>query len=272
MTKLESLFLSSNELTGQIPRELGNIFNLLFLGMRDNRLTGCIPEELLAHIHDFADIDLPFCDAPAGGHLAAERAVLTSLYYATGGPNWVDNKNWLSDAPVGEWSGVVTDDRMRVVSLRLWGNRLTGPIPPELSNLNRLRGLSLGRNQLTGAIPSQLGGLAGLRLLDVGENLLSGSIPHELGNLTRMHSLELNSNRLTGAIPSELSGMASLKILDLKDNQLSGSIPQELGEQMHLYYFELVGNQLTGCLPASLQEVVVNDFEELGLSFCGPGE
>ena len=202
-------------MTGQIPRELGNIANLLFLGLKDNRLTGCIPEELLAHIDDFPNLDLPFCDEPAGGYMAAERDVLTALYNATGGPNWVDNKNWLSDAPVGEWSGVVTDDSLRVVSLRLWGNRLTGTIPPEVGNLNRLRGLSLGKNQLTGTIPSELGGLAGLKLLDLRDNQLIGSIPQALGNLTRLYSLELNGNQLTGCVPAGLQDVQRNDLAEL---------------------------------------------------------
>ncbi len=28
------------------------------------------------------------------------------LYNATDGPNWIDNENWLSDAPLGEWYSV----------------------------------------------------------------------------------------------------------------------------------------------------------------------
>ena len=38
-----------------------------------------------------------------------DRAALVALYNATDGPNWVDNTNWLTDAPLGEWYGVSTD-------------------------------------------------------------------------------------------------------------------------------------------------------------------
>ena len=40
-----------------------------------------------------------------------DRAALMALYNATDGPNWVDNTNWLTDAPLGEWYGV---------SIRMW--------------------------------------------------------------------------------------------------------------------------------------------------------
>ncbi len=33
------------------------------------------------------------------------RAALVALYEATDGPNWVNNENWLTDAPLGEWFG-----------------------------------------------------------------------------------------------------------------------------------------------------------------------
>ena len=36
-----------------------------------------------------------------------DRAALVALYNATDGPNWVDNTNWLTDAPLGEWYGVI---------------------------------------------------------------------------------------------------------------------------------------------------------------------
>ncbi|MYB05443.1 MAG: Ig-like domain-containing protein, partial [Gemmatimonadetes bacterium] len=72
-----------------------------------------------------------------------DRAALEALYNATDGPDWVNNDNWLTDAPLGEWYGVDTDGSGRVVRMDLSGrwdgearvhvvHGLSGPIPPEL--------------------------------------------------------------------------------------------------------------------------------------------
>ena len=50
-----------------------------------------------------------------------DRAALVALYEATDGPNWTNNENWLSNAPLGEWRGVRTDASGRVVGLNLSG-------------------------------------------------------------------------------------------------------------------------------------------------------
>ena len=57
----------------------------------------------------------------------ADREALVALYNATGGPNWVDNDNWLSDVPISGWYGVTTDDITgRVTELDLSYNQLSG--------------------------------------------------------------------------------------------------------------------------------------------------
>ena len=69
------------------------------------------------------------------GSVATDRAALAALYDATGGADWMNNVNWNTTVPLGEWHGVLTDDEGRVRRLRLDRNRLTGPIPGALGRL-----------------------------------------------------------------------------------------------------------------------------------------
>ena len=76
--------------------------------------------------------------ATTAGDAATDRAALVALYNATDGANWLNNGNWLSNAPMGEWHGVTTDSDGRVTHLNLRHNQLTGEIPEELGNLTNL--------------------------------------------------------------------------------------------------------------------------------------
>ena len=191
-----------------------------------------------------------------------DRAALVALHNATDGPNWVDDTNWLTDAPLGEWYGVSTDGSGRVIELEVAGGwteetgfyqaGLTGPIPPELGNLSSLRILNLRRNALTGAIPPELGNLANLERLDLRVNDLTGAIPPELGNLASLESLSFSSNDLTGPIPPELGNLANLELLYLYSNDLTGPIPTELGSLANLELLSLNSNALIGAIPPEL--------------------
>ncbi|MDE2842975.1 MAG: leucine-rich repeat domain-containing protein [Chloroflexota bacterium] len=185
--------------------------------------------------------------SPASG----DRAALAALYNATGGPNWVDNRDWLSDEPIGYWWGVRTSGG-RVTELHLYGNRLSGELPPELGDLTHLERLWLWENDLEGEIPSQIGNLSELGELNIRGNRLNGEIPPEIGNLSNLEYLILNNNRLSGEIPPELGNLVNLKRLDLWDNQLSGEIPAELGNLKGLYLLSLASNQLRGQIPPEL--------------------
>ncbi len=123
---------------------------------------------------------VPECDDEAS---RTDRASLTALYNATDGPNWGDNTNWLTDAPLSEWAGVdslsVTGSEC-VTLLDLARNLLSGEIPAELENLTTLQQLYLGNNQLSGEIPAELGNLTNLEQLYLGVNQLSGCIPESM--------------------------------------------------------------------------------------------
>ncbi len=134
----------------------------------------------------------------------------------------------------------------------LFGNKLTGAIPPELGQLPRVGGLVFHENQLTGTIPAELGQLTQLGALVLNGNQLTGVIPAQLGRLTQLDWLGLSDNRLTGVIPAELGRLIQLRTLDLSGNQLTGEIPRELGRLARLRWLFLHNNQLTGVIPGDL--------------------
>ena len=202
LVNLGHLDLSENRLSGPIPPELGGLANLKFLNLSGNsQITGCLPSEIDGRALVFlGNLRLPICGelppVPAvvtvkfvrvgttsvtirSGHLSDRRA-LEELYHKTDGTNWANSRNWLSEAPLGDWHGVSTDADGRVAELRLDGNQLRGAIPPKLGQLSNLKVLTLGSNQLSGMIPPELGRLEDLTYL----RLTSG-------------------NRFTGCVPSE---------------------------------------------------------------------
>ena len=222
--------------------------------------------------------------------LSSDREALVAFYNATHGPEWDDNEGWLSDEPIGEWYGVITDRNGRVVSLSLDDNNLTGELPPELGSLTRLDVLSLSLNNLSGELPSELGALICLEVLDLSLNNLSGGIPEELGNLTQLEELDLSLNNLSGEIPPELANLINLEDLFLDHNNLRGEIPPGLANLPDLERLSLggevlevdmppgfsepgavFGNQYTGCIPERLRDLLTEDeVDQLGLPVCGP--
>ena len=218
-------------------------------------------------------------DAVAQGSVATDRAGLEALYDATGGPTWTDSTNWLSDAPLGDWSGVEVDEDGRVTGLRLggWddtardfiGNGLTGSLPSELGALSRLRRLEVGGNPgLTGPIPADLGGLTNLESLILQANWLTGSIPAELGRLTNLRVLQLSINALHGQVPPELGNLVDLGALDLRHTMLSGPLPESLVRLSGLNWLPLDDSGL--CVPDTppMQAWVAAIPEVSGVVFC----
>ena len=196
--------------------------------------------------------------------LAEEKAALVALYNATDGANWTNKTNWLTNVPVGQWHGVITDAKGRVTDLDLSHNGLTGEIPAELGILPKLQWLNLSWNELTAEIPDELGSLTKLTYLDLPHNGLTGETPAELGDLTKLQWLNLSWNELTGEVPDELGSLTNLKDLFLWGNELTGEIPAELGNLTKLQWLNLSENELTGEIPAELASLV--KLQKLSLS------
>ena len=244
------LFLYRNQLSGEIPPELGNLANLTTLRFDENQLSGEIPPEL----GNLANLRVLFLDEnQLSGEIPPELGNLASL------ERLILSDNQLSGEIPPELGNL-----SNLTGLDLSENQLSGEIPPWLGNLANLTQLGLSGNQLSGEIPPELGNLSNLTGLDLSENQLSGEIPPWLGNLANLTQLGLSGNQLSGEIPPELGNLASLEWLLLDNNQLSGEIPPELGNLSSLSYLYLQDNDLSGCVPMSLED----QLPPAGLPFC----
>ena len=209
LAALEDLRAADNELSGRLPGNLGgpralarveldgnqdlggllprSMIGLEFLRVLSYGATGLcaqIDEEFQEWLRKVPDGTRTECD-PA----RVERLALTDLHGLTGGSSWANREAWGTDAPLGDWHGVATEDG-RVVGVTLPDNGLSGPLPPEIANLTELRVADLADNHLSGALPGSIAGLRELAELRLGRNpALEGALPFGLRGLERVRVL-----------------------------------------------------------------------------------
>jgi hypothetical protein len=160
---IRDISLGYNQLTGILPRELGNLSHLHVLGLSTNQLHGLVPEEL-GNLLELISLDL--------------------------------SGNQLTDPLPARLGSLV---KLRNISLA--HNKIGGAIPAILAKMKSLDTLNLSHNQFSGPIPEELGNLAHLTQLYLSHNHLSGPIPATLGNLSKLFELDLSYNQLSGPVP-----------------------------------------------------------------------
>ncbi|MBE6245909.1 MAG: hypothetical protein E7110_00630 [Bacteroidales bacterium] len=186
-----------------------------------------------------------------GEILEAEKQALIEFYKATGGDNWVNNTNWCSDKPVGEWYGIRTDDLGFVIEISLMQNNLKGSMPKLIGELKNLKYLYIGDNYLEGVIPPEIGNLSELKEIFAHGNMFTGSIPEEFCKLTNLERVFIRSTMLSGPIPTNIGDLKKLTLLNLCQNHLSGKIPESIIKLESLEELYLVENKLEIDLPQS---------------------
>lgn len=84
-----------------------------------------------------------------------DSLALVEFYHATGGENWTDNENWLSQKRLEQWKGIVMKNN-RISMLVLDNNNLTGQLPKCIGQLDSLVWFEVDRNKLSGDIPEEI--------------------------------------------------------------------------------------------------------------------
>ncbi|XP_047972306.1 probable inactive receptor kinase At4g23740 [Salvia hispanica] len=164
--------------------------------------------------------------------------------------------NWgVQSSVCKNWTGIgCSEDGSRVISLRLPGIGIHGPIPANtlsLSRLSVLQILSLRANGINGTFPLDLGNLKNLSFLYLQHNNFWGPLPLEFSLWRNLTIVNLSDNGFNGSIPSSISGLSRLVALNLASNSLSGEVPDL--DLPNLQLLNLSYNDLSGSVPRSLQ-------------------
>lgn len=183
-----------------------------------------------------------------------EREALIRFYNATGGENWTESQNWLSEPGTEcDWFGVQCANPQSeppfVLRLSFVDNNLVGTLPISLSELDRLETLAVRGSSLSGTIPADLWGLEALTSLALIDNELVGTIPASILGLREgapATRITLSGNRLTGfeagPVPETIQ---SYEIeLNLDDNLIDQLPPESWRSTTAIQSLSMANNRI----------------------------
>ncbi|TVU33413.1 hypothetical protein EJB05_25229, partial [Eragrostis curvula] len=298
--------LASMGLVGSISPSLGNLTRLLSLNLSGNLLSGGLPPELLLS-RSIIVLDVSFNKLNGDLHnlpSTPDRAIkvidissnLFTGYFPSTTLESMKNLaslNMSNNSFAGNMLSVVCVDKPFFVVLDLSYNQFYGSIPPELGNCSSLRMLRAGQNNLSGTLPAELFNITSLEhlsfpnnrlqgklapkhvarlrnlvILDLGGNELIGKIPNSIGQLKRLEELHLDSNNMSGELPPALSKCTSLTTIILKDNRFQGELTNvNFSALSNLKFFDVKSNKLTGTVPENIYSC--SNLTALRLSYNG---
>jgi Leucine-rich repeat (LRR) protein len=205
-----------------------------------------------------------------------DSLALITFYYATNGPHWIHQDNWLT-GPVNSWYGIKADS-CNVLEIKMDHDSLIGTIPPEIGVFTKLQQLSLSRNYLSNTIPNEIYRLTTLQTLNLSYNQLNGEIQNSIDQLASLQILFLNNNQFEGNIPSSIGKLVQLRQLDLSNNAINGTIPSGISGLKSIEVINLGHNLLGGTLPdklwdlTTLKRLLLNDNQFEGEVSSSAGE
>ncbi|KQS33293.1 T9SS type A sorting domain-containing protein [Dyadobacter sp. Leaf189] len=285
--RVVSLTLAAEDLSGTIPKEIGNLTALKSLiipgggvleGQRPS-LYGTLPAEfanlvnletldLRKNFFDQVNSDIIF-DLPnlkslsfsATWPIPDEIGDLSNLETLVIDNEYVNSyKANLGDFPIGICR------LPKLTSLSVSGTHFQSAIPNEIGQITSLTSVFLNGAADIGTIPPGIGNLSNLTSLQI-IDLPGGSvIPDEIGNLINLRTLNLTLLLNSGAIPSSIGNLVNLEQLTLSGNGHTGTIPSSFNQLTKVSSLSLINNHLTGPIPdlsaVGFRKIVVsvNDF------------
>ncbi|KAL4627263.1 hypothetical protein ACB092_05G155900 [Castanea dentata] len=185
-TQLTSISVLVNRLSGEIPKELGNITTLTYLCLEANQFSGIVPPEL--------------------GNLTNLQTLILSSNNLTGNlaMAFAGLRN-LTDLRISDIDGPNQDFPMLrsmtgIEKLVLRNCKISGEIPAYIWTMKRLEMLDVSFNKLVGELPPSIK-LERLRFLFLTGNLLSGTVRDSV--LKEGSNVDLSYNNFTWQGPEQ---------------------------------------------------------------------
>lgn len=189
---------SDNWLTGSLKSWYGIVFEegkVVAINLSGNNLNGELPDELY-QLTDLMYIYVSFNSI--SGSIKSSISNLSKLKVL-----WASN-NTISGVLPSTIGGV---DSLKTLYLN--SNKISGTLPASIGQLSKLEHINLANNELSGVLPSSIGNLSNLRYLTLSKNMFSGAIPSSVQNLTKLKAFCIDYNKFN-EIP-DLSGIPTLK-------------------------------------------------------------
>ncbi|KAM7258888.1 hypothetical protein ACFE04_014629 [Oxalis oulophora] len=252
LRKLEILDLSLNFFTGEFPNWVGNLTNLVSLGIGSNNYDQSEIPSSIGNLKNLTWLFLSTCNLI--GKIPESLFELKELQTFD-----ISNNNITGFFPSS------ISKLQKLSKIEFWGNKLTGEVPAGLANLTLLQEIDISSNHFYGKLPEGIGNLKHLMVFQCYNNNLSGEFPAGFGNMQHLTGFSIYRNKFSGVFPADFGRYSSLNSFDISENRFSGRFPRFLCENRNLEFLLALENNFTGEFPnsysscKSLQRVRINE-------------
>ncbi|XP_065035068.1 receptor-like protein 11 [Musa acuminata AAA Group] len=261
---LKELYMTGNQLTGNLSGWLEQMTNLIILDLRSN-LFNCSMPSSVGKLSNLTELYL-------GGN--SLRGIISEVHfenltrlqvldlYGTSitisiGQSWVPPFQLrlvdLTKCQLGpqfpEWLQFQT----QIEELYLADCKIAGTMPAWFWNISSstITYLDLSNNQIGGKLPSSLK-FTKLVILFLYSNRFEGPLPTMLPST--LETLYLSNNSFTGQLPI----WPHVRFVSISDNMLDGGLSSSICQWTYLEYLDLSNNKLLGEIPYCLGESLQN--------------
>ncbi|KAK6162131.1 hypothetical protein DH2020_001972 [Rehmannia glutinosa] len=225
------------DIAGNLPHELGLLYDLAIFHLNSNRFCGTIPQSFV-NLNLLSELDLS--NNRFAGKFPELILQLPSLTYLD-----IRYNEFEGQLPTGLFE-------KKFDAIFLNHNRFSFALPDNIGN-SPVSVIVMANNKFEGCVPASLGNMPFLNQLILTNNGLSSCFPSEIGKLTNLTVLDLSYNRIIGPLPDSIGDMISLEQLNVAHNLLSGKISTRICELPNLANFAYDHNFFSDEAPVCLK-------------------